>query len=132
MGAWGVGVFENDAVADWAGDFDDSPDADEFMRRTFSSSPDDGEDVVQPEAVIAAAAVVAALLADGPPFDDSYGPQTRPDLDLDLIPLAIQALDDVTSNDGDWADLWEDAELLPEAQATIIPIRAALAAKASS
>lgn len=62
MGAWGVGVFENDDAHDWVAELAGAQDFGEIEQAlTAAIAGDDGPDVTTASVALAAAEVVAAL-----------------------------------------------------------------------
>ena len=136
MGAWDSGPFDNDGAGDFCADLHDAKPADRVgvLRDALSAAADETDyleiDVAQ--AAVAAVAVVAAQRPDGPPVDPDYGPGFLAEGDRlvipdDLAPLALRALNRVTGDDSEWRELWDEADALDEALATLVPLRAALA-----
>lgn len=134
MGAWGLGPFDNDTAADWAGELDDAaPDERSTLIRdalTAAVEADgylDGDEAVT---AIAAAAVVAAKQANGPEVDNNYGPNADTVgsvlLEPDLPVLAARALARALGEDSEWRDLWEEAGQYDEARRALDPVQSAL------
>ena len=134
MGTWGLGPFDNDTAADWAGDLDGAAPSDRptLIRDTLSAAADakdylDGDDATT---AVAAAAVVAATLPDGPALDHNYGPDADTvaalQLDPDLPALATRALLRVLDEESEWRELWEEAGEFDDARRSLDPILAAL------
>jgi hypothetical protein len=117
MGAWGTGVFQDDAALDWAGDFCGKPDV-EFIRRTLMEVVDadpDGLDSHTSAAGLAAAEAVAALRSrpglhlpeDLERWIDGHRvPPPEPSL-VSLAGSAVRRVGDRS----ELKDLWEEAEL---------------------
>jgi hypothetical protein len=116
MGAWDASVFGNDDAADWAGDLVDADQeqlvADALARAAGPAGTEYLEATEGAEA-LAAAEVVAA--AAGAPTDVSpYNERAlawasgRAGL-VELIPVAIRAVDRVVANDSELAELWAEA-----------------------
>ncbi|MFE5581440.1 DUF4259 domain-containing protein [Kitasatospora sp. NPDC056531] len=114
MGTWGIGSFDNDTAADFAGGLDDAaPEARAGLLRAAleraARNPeylDDDEGV----AAVAAAALVAAQCPGGAAVDGAYGPdEPIPPLPVELRPLAVAALDRVVAEESELAELWGEA-----------------------
>jgi hypothetical protein len=75
MGAWGVGVFENDDASDWVYELEQSNDLSVVqlaLADVAANTAEDGPQTVDAAAALAAAEVVASLLGrpgDGVPDD---------------------------------------------------------------
>jgi Domain of unknown function (DUF4259) len=135
VGTWGVGPFDNDMAADWSGGLDGASDSArvELIEETLRSVADETDYLDSDFAceAIAAAAVVASQLPGGPAIDSSYAPDFLTEggtlhLPPQLSALALRALDRIVDEDSEWRDLWDEAEQLDEAVATLAPIREAL------
>ena len=134
MGTWGLGPFDNDTAADWAGDLDDAAPAQRptLIREALTAAVDavdylDGDDAA---VAVAAAAVVAATQPGGPGLDDTYGPDadTLASLSLgpDLRVLANRALLRALDEESEWRELWEEAGRYDEARRALDPVLSAL------
>ncbi|MEU4476351.1 DUF4259 domain-containing protein [Micromonospora sp. NPDC023888] len=118
MGTWDDGPFDNDTAADWCGDLHDAdPSTRAAMVRAALSTAAlntgylDHDDAVS---AIAAAAIVASLMPGGAPITSPYAPDfllagESLDLDDDLPQLAVEALDQVLSDDSEWRSDWGEA-----------------------
>lgn len=132
MGAWGIGVFENDGAGDFLAQLRHTAAADRgaLVRETLAEAADE-EDYVDrdvAQAAVAAAAVVAAAHT-GTALDDPTGAVPATDLpptDPALVKLALRALDRVEAEDSEWRELWEEAESFDDAAATLDELRTAL------
>ncbi len=75
MGAWGVGVFENDDASDWVYELEQSNDlsvVQQTLADVAANADEDGPQSLDSSAALAAAEVVASLLGrpgDGVPDD---------------------------------------------------------------
>ncbi|MEU5402090.1 DUF4259 domain-containing protein [Streptomyces sp. NPDC005963] len=119
MGTWDIGHFDNDTAADFGGTIDDTP-ADqradvlaETLRR--AAATDGFLDSHYGAQAIAAAALIAAQCPGGEPITTAYGPKKAlPELPVALRPLAVEALDQVLSEDSELVELWgETSDLAP-------------------
>ncbi|MFI0446703.1 DUF4259 domain-containing protein [Actinomadura sp. 6N118] len=113
MGTWGVGPFDNDHAADFAGDLDEAPPEQrtELIARALHAVLAPGNNTISRVAdpAVAAAALVAAQLPGGSPADPVYGPdEPLPPMPVELIPLAIRVLDRVTAADSEVKQLWDE------------------------
>jgi hypothetical protein len=132
MGAWGIGVFENDGAGDFLAQFRHTAAADRgaLVRETLTEAADE-EDYVDrdaAQAAVAAAAVVAAAHT-GSALDDPTGAVPAADLpstEPALVSLALRALDRVAAEDSEWRELWEEVDSFDDAVATLDELRAAL------
>lgn len=99
MGAWGVGPFDNDDAADFAGELDEAPpgariDMIGAALGSVLEPPDDDPLLPGAERAVAAAALIAAQCPDGVPVTGGYGPVTSmPEFPAYLRGLAVEALD---------------------------------------
>lgn len=134
MGTWGLGPFDNDMAADWAGDLDDAP-ANErptLIRDALTAAIDADEYLEGDEAAsaIAAAAVVAAKQPGGPELDHNYGPNADTvsalRLEPDLRALAARALARALDEASEWRELWEESGQYDEARSALEPVISAL------
>ena len=128
MGTWDTGPFDNDAAAEWGGEFTEASEEArlEMLEEALRAAADEADYLEADVAceAIAAAAVVAARLS---------GPAVDPDMSLEVeVPselpeLALRALERVVDEDSAWRDNWDEAEQLDDAVAVLDPIRTALA-----
>ncbi|MGY1437568.1 DUF4259 domain-containing protein [Streptomyces reniochalinae] len=117
MGTWDVGPFDNDTAADFAGTLDH---ASPHERHTLiaaalreATGTTDYLDADLGQEAVAAAALVAAQHPEGTPAGPGTGPKhPLPDL-TDLRPLAVQALDRVTTEPSELLDLWTESPTSP-------------------
>jgi hypothetical protein len=132
MGTWGVGPFDNDDAADFAGDLDDAP-ADiriemigTVLERVADPADDDSRLSDAPRAV-AAAALIAAQCPNGAPIHPSYGPSApMPQFPIYLRDLAIKALDCLIAKPTWLAEAWSEGLDGPEWRRTVSGLRAVL------
>jgi hypothetical protein len=114
MGAWGIGIFDDDDAADWAWELEESLDL-ELVRDALAATMDTGGYLERPEGAraLAAAAVVAATFDGdlralpeevGQWVDEHADTATRGD-----ARLAVDALDRVMSEDSELRILWAEA-----------------------
>ncbi|MEU5836846.1 DUF4259 domain-containing protein [Streptomyces diacarni] len=134
MGTWDAGPFDNDAAADFAGTLDDAAPHERHallaaaLREATGTA--DYLDADLGQEAVAAAALVAAQHPEGAPAARATGPQhPLPDL-TDLRPLAVQALDRVTTQPSELLDLWTESPTSPWPP-TITALRHTLTAPAS-
>lgn len=131
MAAWGPGPFDNDAAAQWAGQFDDAdPDERLSLVRGALHAVLDGDGLDGEWEAIAAATVVAALVPDGLAVDAANSPVTlaadSTTVDGELRALALDALRRVSSQGSPWYRQWSEAGRLDEASSSLQPVVAAL------
>ncbi|WP_327675152.1 DUF4259 domain-containing protein [Kitasatospora sp. NBC_00458] len=133
MGTWGIGPFENDTAADFAGTLDETPAGgrEELVRSALSRvAGTDAEDYLDcDEAVeaVAAAALIAAQCRGGEPVSTSYGPdEALPVFAAELRPLAVDALDRIVSEESELAELWDETDEGPDWRQDIGRLRAVL------
>lgn len=114
MGAWGMGPFDNDMAADFAGDLDELSESDRVVAireaLTEAAAATDYLDADAGSIAVAAAALVAAQRPSGEPVDSAYGPQEPiPPLSDDLRALAGEALTRVLDDDSELAEVWDES-----------------------
>ena len=98
MGTWGIGPFDNDTAADFAGDLDNAlpgePEA--LVRGVLTRTVKATGYLDEAQEAVAAAALIAAQCPSGRPVETVYGPeQPLPVFPDDLRELAARALDRV-------------------------------------
>ena len=129
MAAWDKGPFDNDAAADWTGEFGEASEQArmEMLEEALRAAADETDylDTDTAFEAIAAAAVIAARMPGGPPVDSELVIEVE--LPPGLPDLALRALDRIVDEDSGWRDRWDEAEQLDEAVAVLDPIRDALA-----
>ena len=115
MGAWGLGVFENDDASDWVYELEQSSDlavVEQALSDVAGTSGDDEPDAPDSAAALAAAEVVALLRGrpgDGVPDDVTKWVATvRPKAEPDLAGLAAAAVRRVLAG-SELKDLWDEA-----------------------
>ena len=109
MGAWGIGIFENDDAMDFVGDL---VDGEASLEAALAVG---GGYVEAPDASIAlAAAEVVASLAGAP--SPSLPKEARDWVaaqgglpDTTLVTRALQAVEGATSGESELVELWEEA-----------------------
>jgi Domain of unknown function (DUF4259) len=134
MGTWGLGPFDNDAAADWAGALDDAAPEERcsLIRDALTAAIEAEEYLDGDEAAtaIAAAAVVAAKQPDSLELDNNYGPNADTvdslRLEPDLRVLATRALVRAWGEASEWRELWEEAGQYDEARSALDPVLSAL------
>jgi len=132
MGAWGRGPFENDEAMDWAWGLD-GDDADDVVAEAVRSvakgrgylDSSDGTPAV-------AAATILAAAVDGrrdglPPEAVAYLERRSAPPDPELRRTAVAALDRVTGEDSEVAELWDDSDDGPEWRESVDAVRRRLA-----
>ena len=129
MGTWDTGPFDNDAAADWGGEFSEASEQArlEMLEEALHAAADETDYLEADIAceAIAAAAVVAARLPGGPEVEPELWLEVA--LPSDLPDLALRALERVVDEDSAWRDHWDEEDLLDDAVAVLEPIRSALA-----
>ncbi|MGW7367043.1 DUF4259 domain-containing protein [Streptomyces sp. NPDC054841] len=131
MGTWGVGPFDNDTAADFAGDLDEAA-AEEraplirtaLERAANSADQADQLDTPDAERAVAAVALVVAQHPDGEPTCSNYGPsEPMPEFPEELRALAIDALDQVVAETSEVAELWDETPDGPKWRQDIARLR---------
>ena len=108
------GPFDNDDAADFANELDDSPEHERLalIRAVLTTTAENDTylDYDDGAPAGAAAALVACRLPGGEQFaPNGYGAEApAPDALLDLVPLAISAIDRVLAANSELASLWSE------------------------
>ena len=121
MGAWGSGIFENDAAMDFIGNLADHPEnADSVLREALETAAHMGGylDAPEGEEALAAAAIIS-LAADGSPVQpepsvEDYARKISRKVPSGLAPLAIEAIDRVLADESELRELWEEQDAVAE------------------
>jgi hypothetical protein len=115
MGAWGVGVFENDDASDWVYELEQSSDlavVEQALSDVTGKSGDEEPDTTDSAAALAAAELVAVLRGrpgDGVPDDVTKWVGTvRPAMPAGLAELAAAAVRKVMAG-SELKDLWDES-----------------------
>jgi hypothetical protein len=115
MGAWGVGVFDNDDASDWVYELEQSSDlavVEQAVSDVVGASGDEEPDTVDSAAALAAAEVVALLRGrpgDGVPDDvTKWAATVRPQAPPELTGMAAAAVRRVLAG-SELKDLWDEA-----------------------
>ena len=128
MGAWGVGIYDNDDAADWVAELEDGGLA---VVSAALSTIVDGDYVEAPEGAraVAAADVVARLRSGGgeeSPYCEGVVAWVRANAQsptTTIVDLALRALERVRGHDSELRELWdENAESLPEWLAVVAEV----------
>lgn len=114
MGAWGVGIFENDDAADWICELEDHQ-GDEFLLDTLSAANENNGylEVTDASRALAAAEVVAYSLGKmhaNLPFEvQEWIRKNDISSNSELPKLALRAVSRIKSN-SELQELWDEAE----------------------
>ncbi|MFD6274337.1 DUF4259 domain-containing protein [Streptomyces sp. NPDC060209] len=134
MGTWGMGHFDSDTAADFAGNLDDAPPGrrEEMIREALAfaarTGPEEYLDADDGVVAIAAAALLAAQHPGGTPVDSVYGPdEALPPLPPELREPAVRALDRVLAGESELLELWADVGEGEQWSAGVRELRARLA-----
>ncbi|WP_405389318.1 DUF4259 domain-containing protein [Streptomyces sp. NBC_01102] len=138
MGTWGMGHFDSDTAADFAGNLDDAP-ADkresvirEALTIVVRTGPKEYLDADDAVVAVAASALLAAQRPGGAPVDTAYGPdEPLPRFAPDLGPLAALALDRVVAAESELLELWADVGEDQQWRAGVLALREILAGEAA-
>lgn len=107
-------MFGNDDAVDWLNELVDGDDEQLVADMLERATGDEDLEAPKGSQALAAAEIVAAA-ADAPPESNSYNEQAlawpagHRELAM-LIPVAIQAIDRVTADDSELAELWAEAD----------------------
>lgn len=115
MGAWGIGIFDNDDAADWISELESANDSD-ILSEAIGSAMDAGDYLEAPEGsrLLCACEVIAAL--GGQPstnLPDEVRQWVGNHKTLDaskLISIALQAIDHVLGENSELNQLWKEDE----------------------
>lgn len=134
MGTWGMGHFDSDTAADFAGNLDDAPSdkRESVIREALTvvvrTGPQEYLDADDGVVAVAAAALLAARWPGGAPVDTVYGPdEPLPPFAQDLGPLAVLALDRVVADESEVLELWAEAGEGDQWRAGVLALREVLA-----
>jgi alpha-glucosidase len=134
MGTWGPGPFDSDTAEDYLDELEDRPASGrlEVITTTFRTTSEGGiSSEVLPEEVMAAAAVVAANLPAGASlewsedYSDVINWLPKP-INSSLTSSAMQALENVFSENESFWRSWVNEEEREEARAELDRVKALL------
>jgi len=124
MGAWGIGIFDNDPAGDWACDLEDSDFS--YVRDTIESVLGEADDYLEVDVgcMGLAACEVIARLKGNPGETSSDEGMTAPSLeridawvkanpqtiDEQLVQSCLTVIDAVKGKKSESAELWEETE----------------------
>jgi len=118
MGAWGTGVFDNDAAGDWSGELEDSDDL-SFVEETLQQILDVGDDYLDSDdacEALAACEVVARLKGNwgerdsySEDVDDWVETHPQPPSD-DLVRIALAVIDRIRTQPSELPELWGEGD----------------------
>lgn len=127
MGTWDIGPFDNDAAGDLLVLLEEADPAErsEVIREALETAARAGAylDYDDAAAAVAAAAIVARAGDAEPPVDVAGWPIELPP---DLVPLGLNALEHVISEDSEWRALWAESPEYDAAVAELDRIRTEL------
>jgi len=117
MGAWGPGIFEDDAACDFMYEVEESDDPKALFRTSFESAiTADYLEYDETHAVTVSAAYIDHIL-HGTPYDmegdvqyDNFMAKHRSLPLADLKPMAVQALQRILGQDSEMNELWSENE----------------------
>jgi hypothetical protein len=117
MGAWGIGVWENDNALDWAYELEDCNDLSVISRSIELILDSEEIDSIEADEALAAIDVLARLKhqdfdSDGYDEEISEWIKTHKDLQIpdSLWQQAKQALDKIVSEDSELYELWQESD----------------------
>lgn len=113
MGAWAVGIFDNDDAMDWLDELQESDDG-AVLQSVFEGHAIGDDYLEAPEGIriLCASEIIAALL--GQPAPDLPGGagdwvQAHKSLDVtSLVPIAIRKIDWVLDDGSELRELWQE------------------------
>ena len=116
MGAWGVGVFENDAAGDWVWDLVKAEDGLNFLKETFDGIDDEfaEEDYIESGCEALAAAEVVAALKGKPVAGIEKEEELdnwlkrKPEPPTELVQQAVRAVELTMGEKSEQRELWEE------------------------
>jgi hypothetical protein len=109
MGTWGIGPFDNDTAADFAGDLDDAPpgEREALVRGVLTRTVSATGYLDEAQQAVAAAALIAAQCPGGRPAETAYGPKLPlPAFPEDLRDVAARVLDRVLAGEAGGLEMW--------------------------
>jgi hypothetical protein len=115
MGAWGIGIFDNDDAADWISELESANDS-EILSEAIGLAMDAGDYLEAPEGsrLLCACEVIAALggqPSTNLPDEVRQWVGNHKTLDAsELIPIALQAIDRVLGENSELDQLWKEDE----------------------
>jgi len=132
MGTWGIGPFDNDTAADFAGDLDEAAahERTPMIRTALEQAVNSAEQLATPDAerAVAAVALVVAQHPDGVPACPNHGPsEPLPEFPEGFRTLAVDALDKVVGSTSEVAELWDEVPDGPKWRQDILRLRNVLA-----
>ena len=114
MGAWNFTAFGNDDAADFSGALQGAKHPVALLKKTFArAAVQDYLEALDGSQIVAAASVVAADCNEDPqglPEDVAAWVATRNGKLKSLAPIALTAIQRVTSEDSELCELWQDSE----------------------
>lgn len=132
MGAWGEGVFENDAAADWSYDLEESEDLsviEQTLDRVVESEDEYLDSGIACEA-LAACDVMARLRGYVGAENETIETWVESHSHLTtehLVPIACKAIDRILGPDSELNELWEESEYFESWKASVETLRTFLA-----
>ncbi|MDM8536933.1 DUF4259 domain-containing protein [Desulfobacterales bacterium HSG17] len=133
MGAWGIGIFENDDSCDWLYDLEKSTD---LLVIESALNHSDADYIEAPEGccILAAAEIIIALQGNAkeglPENAASWVSQNSSLMDTSHLNIkAIQAIDKVLSDVSELKELWEETDDFKSWVEDVEKIKAALLKK---
>lgn len=122
MGAWGLGVFDNDDALDWVAELEEGADVSLLQESlNIECLVGDYVDLADANRAMAAAEVVAALSGAG--RDDL--PETvqewvgqQPEVQADLVVMALAAIERIKAH-SELKELWEQSDAASQWQAVV-------------
>ncbi|MCP4821882.1 MAG: DUF4259 domain-containing protein [Shimia sp.] len=117
MGAWGVGILEDDTALDWVEEEYSAAGVEAVRHALLAVADADANDYVEVDegaAARCAAEIVAMAFSAGDPAMDADAAVTLGEHsdqvaeDVDLIPLALRALARLTAENSELNDLWSE------------------------
>ncbi len=113
VSAWGLGVFESDAAADWLVEFVEADRASRavMVRAALAGVRGvEGPGMDECEAAIAAAAVVASRVEGGPECEELAGlGEIGLSVDAGVCGMAADAVSAVMASGSEWTELWAES-----------------------
>lgn len=114
MGAWGIGIFENDDAVEWLDELQASADSSVLLQTTLEETENGDEYLEAPEGIqiLCAGEIIAALQGQSAPdLPDAARDWVQEHKSLDvssLIPIATRKIDQVLDDSSELCQLWQE------------------------
>jgi len=140
MGAWDVGIFDNDTACDWAYELHDAPDL-SVVRHAIEAVLVAGTDYLDADhacEALAACEVIARLRGKWGVRDshsataDDWVDKHPQEVPAEVVAHALEAIDRVLSAPSELRELWDESDEAAKWHAVVSDLRARLTANGTS